>query len=375
MTKARVLSIFVLLVTLAVSCAPASTPVAEPGPTQTPVIVKETVVVEATPVPTVPPPEVKYSTQHIPLCWLYNDEFVALAAAIDQGYYAEAGFKGIDLLSGGGTTGLVPMVAINGFDPSYRIGIQASMAEIIQAHAEGVDVVAVGALQQSEPVGFLTLITEDRRAKGPCDFKGRVVSIQPTATWYVDALGAMCEDPGLLVSGIDFTVIPAGWTPDCLTSGQCDYYCAWKTNQPYVFSSQGLVEGKDYEMFLASDFLPFYYSDVIVTTHSFLEENPELVRDFVGASIKGLKFVLDNPDEGIAIAGEIEGMDPVHAAWRIPVQNELAVSEDTMAKGLGYINLEKVQALIDFLYEHGQISRSFEASEIVDNSFLPEISG
>lgn len=379
--KKGMLMTIILLGWLLTACSPAaSTPMPlsatpEPVPTQTPIRIVETVVVEATPVPTEATPEVKYPTMHVPLCWMYNDEFIGLAAAIDQGYYAEAGFKGIELLSGGGTTGLIPMVAINGFDPSFRIGVQASMAEIIQAYAEGIDVVAVGALQQSEPVGFLTLITEDRRAQSPCDFQGRVVSMQQTATWYVDALGALCDDPGPLVSGVDFTVIPAGWAPDCLLSGQCDFYCAWETNQPYVFDQLGMEEGKDYEMFLASEFLPFYYADVLVTNRVFLEENPELVRDFVGASIKGLEYVLDNPEEGIAIAGEIELMDPAHAAWRIPVQNELAVSGDTLAKGLGWINPEKVQEIIDFLYEHGQISRTFEASEIVDNSFLPEING
>lgn len=306
----------------------------------------------------------------VPLCWLYNDEFVVPASAIEKGWYAEAGFPLVTLVSGGGSTGFDPVVAINGFDDRVRIGIQASMAEVIKAHAEGIDVVAVGALLQDEPCSFMTLITEDRRAQSPCDFEGRVVAMQSEAQWYVDLLGKLClEKP--LVLGEDFTWIPAGWTPDCLTAEQCDFYCCWATNQPFMLAQQGMVEGVDYEMFLVAEFLPFYYGDVIVTTRDYLERHPEKVEAFVQATMKAAQHVLDNPDEAIEIAGRIEGVNPAHAEWRIPIQNRLVTSEDTEVHGIGWMNPEKVQEMIDFLYENGQIDHAFDAKEVVDNSFLP----
>jgi hypothetical protein len=47
------------------------------------------------------------------------------------------------------------------------------------------------------------------------------------------------------------------------------------------------------------------------------------------------------------------------------------VSEDTAKFGVGYLNPAKVQAMIDFLFENGQISKSFKAEEVINNSFLP----
>lgn len=371
MNRKWLLGIVVLLGLLA-ACSPAASiptplpPTSAPAPTSTPVTIVETVVVEPTPAPP------KLTSFVVPLCWLYNDEFVALAAAIDQGYYAEEGFESVTLVSGGGSTGFDPVYAINGFDNNVRIGVQASMAEVIKAYAEEVDVLAVAALLQYEPVGFLTLLEGDRQAEGPCDFAGRVVSMQTEAVWYVDALGNLCpaEEGGPLKSGEDFTVIPAGWTPDCLLSGQCDYYCAWKTNQPFLFDQEGMVEGEDYGMFLVSEYLPFYYGDILVTTRAFAEQNPEIVADFAKATLEGLEYVLDNPEDGVRIASMVEGVDPAHAAWRIPIQNQLVTSPDTEVHGLGWMDLAKVQEMIDFLYENGQISRSFSAEEIIDNSYL-----
>ncbi|HNP89123.1 MAG: NMT1/THI5 like protein [Microgenomates group bacterium ADurb.Bin219] len=316
-----------------------------------------------------PTPRPVLKVLQVPLGWLNNDEFIALQAAQQRGFFAEEGLD-VTLVSGGGSTGFNPILAIGGMDNSVRIGVPAALSLVLSSKAEGTDVIAIAALLQKEPSGFLTLIKNGRRAQGPCDFDGRIVSMQTDGFWYVDFLGAVCPNKQLK-SGRDFTVIPAGWTPDCLLSNQCDYYCAWSTNQPFILSQQGMVEGKDYEMFLTADYLPFYYADVIVTSRVYATEHPEVVRAFVAAAVKGMQFVLDDPNKAIEIASSIPGVEREHATWRIPAQNKLVVSEDTKEHGLGYMDLEKVQAMIDFLAANGQIKTSFRAEEVIDNSFLP----
>jgi len=339
------------------------------------VIVEKEVVVTAT-LPA-PAEELDLAKLTVPLGWMNNDEFVALQVAQDKGYFAQHGLD-VTLVSGGGSTGFDPVRAIQGFDPSIRFGVPASLSQVIVARSQGMPVVVIMALMQYEPSGFLTLIGEDadgnmRRAQNPCDFKDRVVAMQPDSTWYVDALGGLCET-GALKSGVDFTVIPAGWSPDCLTvegAGGCDFYCAWTTNQPFVFASQGKVEGEDYEIFLSAEFLPFYYVDVGITTEDYIAAHPDVVEAFVRASMEGLQFVLDNPDEAVEITSKREGVTVEHAEWRIPVQNKLAVSPETEEFGLGYVDPVKVQAMVDFLWENGQIETHFNAADMINNSFLP----
>ncbi len=348
MSQKKLYFVFVVLAVILTACAPAVTP-APVEPTD-----------DAS-------RELKKLT--VPLGWLNNDEWVAFHVAQDKGYFADEGLE-VTLVSGGGSTGFDPIKAVQGFDEKIRIGAPAGLSQVLKAKAEGADVIAVAALLQKEPSGFLTLIEESRRAKGPCDFKDSVVAQQPDSTWYVDALGAQCEE-ALVESGEDFTVIPAGWTPDCLTEGNCDYYCAWTTNQPFFFAQQGMEEGEDYEMFLTADYLPFYYVDVIVTTSAFADKHPEVVAGFVNAAVKGLEFTIDNPNEAIEITARREAVDLAHAEWRIPPQNELAVSEDTDEHGLGYMSLNKVQEMIDFLYENDQLTKHYNAEEVIDNSYLP----
>jgi len=308
---------------------------------------------------------------NVPLGWLNNDEFLGLQVAQAKGFYAKNGLD-VNLISGGGSTGFDPIIAINGFDDSVRLGVPAALSLAIKAYSEGIDVLVVGSLMQFEPSGFIALTKNGRHAASPCDFKDHaVVSMQKDGRWYVKALAALCKD-GARIEGADndFTVIDGGWTPDCLLNGACDFYCGWATNQVFMLDQMGLKEGVDYEMFLTSDFAPFYYADVIATTHAFAKSNPKLVRAFVQASMKGLKYTIDNPAEAIKIGATIPGVDPNHVQWRTPIQNALSVSDETKKYGLGYIDLAKVQKMIDFMFDNGNITKSFKAEELIDNSFL-----
>jgi ABC-type nitrate/sulfonate/bicarbonate transport system substrate-binding protein len=320
-------------------------------------------------------------TLNVPLGWLNNDEFAGPQVAQDKGFFAEEGLV-VNLISGGGSTGFDPIIAINGFDDGIRIGIPAALSLMVKAKGADAtkDIIAVAALTQYEPGGFITLVENGRRAQGPCDFKDRVVAMQTEAAWYMDALGARCET-GALKPGVDFTVIPAGWSPDCLLTGGCDFYCGWATNQVFALAQEGYlpyptddqsVEGqKYYEFFLGSQYLPFLYADVVATTKDFATRHPEIVGAFVRATVKGMQYTLDHPEEAIAIASAVPGVDPAHAAWRIPIQNTLMENADTDKYGLGYMDPTKVQAMIDFLTENGQIPASYDAATLIDNSFLP----
>jgi NitT/TauT family transport system substrate-binding protein len=355
--KTKLFFVFVLSALLLASCA-----------SPTPVTIVKTVEVEKVITPT-PEPEVKFTNIQIPLGWLNNDEFAALQVAQAKGFYSDVGLN-VNLVSGGGSTGFNPLVAVNGFDDSVRIGVPAALSLAIKAYSEGIDVVAVASLMQFEPSGFIALTKNGLQAKSPCDFSnGAVVSMQTDGLWYVGALAAVC-DTGPKVEGTDFTLIDGGFTPDCLLNGSCDYYCGWATNQVYMLDQAGLVKGKDYEMFLTADYAPFYYADVIVTTHDFLKRNPEQIKAFVQASMKGLQYTVDNPDEAATISASVPGVDLGHAQWRIPIQNSLSVSDETKNFGLGYLDPVKVQAMIDFMYANGYLTKSFKAEEIIDNSFI-----
>src|SRR4030042_5472862 len=158
-TKVRTFFVFCLALMLLAGCAK-----------PTPQVIERTVVITATPVPTTIPE--KLTTVNIPLGWFNNDEFVALQVAQSKGFYQKSGLN-VNLISGGGSTGFDPLIAINGFDDAIRIGVPAAMSLVLKAYDQGVDVVALAALTQYEPGGFIALTANGVHARTPCDFRGR----------------------------------------------------------------------------------------------------------------------------------------------------------------------------------------------------------
>lgn len=396
----KVLALVMIFALIASACGAASVPT--PAATQTARVVEVTKVVEKqvqvpvevtkvvekqvqvpvevtrlvvaptfTPAPT--PALVKPSQPLVvTLGWLNNDEFAPLQVAQAKGFYAAAGFPNVLLLSGGGSTGNNPILTVQGFDEAQKIGVPAALSLMIMAHASaGVDTIAVAALTQKDPTGFATL--GPSAANGPCDFAGKVVAVQTDGDWIPAALGKVCNK-GALVPGKDFTKVPAGYTPDCLllpkgNPARCDYYCAWPTNQVYGLAQQKL----EYSTFLVGDYLPFYYADVIAVSKAWAAKNPDKVKAFVRASMQGLQYTIDHPDEAAQISSQNPGVELAHAQWRLPIQNKMAVSPDTQQNGLGYFDLKKVQAMIDFMASIKMIDKSFPASEIVSNAYLPGV--
>src|SRR5665648_225919 len=184
----------------------------------------------------------------VPLGWIFTDEYIGAVTAQQLGYYTDSGLPKITFVAGGGSTGLDPIKAINGMAAQVKVGIAATMYMVIQAHAAGVDVVVVGSQLQFDPTGYMALLTDGKKADGPCDWKGRIVAQQSDSQWLAKALGELCpkDQGGPLVAGTDFTLIPAGWDVSPLISKQADYLVGFMVDQPYQLEQQGLVFGKDY---------------------------------------------------------------------------------------------------------------------------------
>lgn len=125
--------------------------------------------------------------------------------------------------------------------------------------------------------------------------------------------------------------------------------------------------------FLMSDFGLELYSNGIVATDDYLKKNPDVVRRFVAASLKGWKFALDHPD--LAARDEIKyvsSLKPEVVEAELAVVRELAVTPDTRKHGLGWFDPAKIQSGLDFVVKYiGVAGTPPKATDLYDASFLP----
>jgi len=140
-----------------------------------------------------------------------------------------------------------------------------------------------------------------------------------------------------------------------------------------------LAENYGFEMLLQSqDVWPDMQGSVLVVKEDLLNERPDIVEKLVKVSVKATDWINDNPEDSAesmsrqlnAVGG---GIFPAEIA---DVVAKMEVTTEVLLKSMGRldyttdIDIETVQATIDYIAELGYIPASFDAAEILDLQFV-----
>ena len=146
----------------------------------------------------------------------------------------------------------------------------------------------------------------------------------------------------------------------------------------FVMAKPGLTRGakksnanlKTY--LLGADGLELY-ANGIAATEKYLKENPEVVKKFVRAALRGWQFTLRNPEKSAKLQVQyIKALDPEIIAAEIEVLKSLAVTDDTKANGLGWFDPAKMKTSRDFVVKHAEVAgKPPAAADIYMEGFLP----
>jgi NitT/TauT family transport system substrate-binding protein len=108
--------------------------------------------------------------------------------------------------------------------------------------------------------------------------------------------------------------------------------------------------------FLLGDHGLDIYSNSIGVRADFIEKNPEVVRGFVRAALRGWKDALANPEEAAKLQLQfLKALDPVIVAEEVRILKRLAVTPDTETNGFGTMTKEKMQRTIDFINDNVEV--------------------
>ena len=116
------------------------------------------------------------------------------------------------------------------------------------------------------------------------------------------------------------------------------------------------------------------YANGIAATEDYLAKNPDVVKRFVRAALKGWKFALANPAK--AAQDQIKfvpSLKPEGIEAEIGVVRDLAVTPDTQAHGLGWFDPAKIKTSLDFMVKYvGVDGTAPKPDDLYASGFLPE---
>jgi len=208
--------------------------------------------------------------------------------AKEKGFFAEVGIE-VDIRPGSGTTENLGLLA------SGRAQFSANdLSAVMIVLGNGKyrdDVRAVAAIQQ-RTLNSVTALA-GTGIQTPRDLAGRTVGgVRGGAPWLL--FPAYAKLAGVDPRTVKWVGVEAAQMPKLLAAGKVDGVGQFVVARPAVEKAAG---GRAAVVLPYSDVLTDLYGNALIASTKMLREDPDLVRRFVDALLKGLLYSIAHPDE------------------------------------------------------------------------------
>lgn len=304
--------------------------------------------------------EKKQETITVVLDWTPNTNHTGLYIAQQKGYFKDAGLE-VEIVQPP-EDGAVLLVASG--KAEFGISFQDSMAAALVGE-NALPITAVAAIIQHNTSGIIS-----RKGEGMDTPKG--MEGHSYATWNgpieLETLRQVVEK-----DGGDFEKI------QLIPSTVTDEVSALKTKSTdaiWIFYAWAGVkmemENLETDYFAFADLDPVfdYYTPVLISGNTFLEEHPETAKAFLAALSKGYEDAIENPQEAAEIL--CAAAPELDAELVLESQKYLAEQYQADAEQWGYIDGERWNRFYQWLNEKELLEEELPENIGFSNAYLPE---
>lgn len=277
----------------------------------------------------------------------------------DKGFYREAGLD-VTIIPGTGSMGTVQTVAA-GRD---AFGF-ADAGTMILGRAQGAMVRDIGMIHAKSPFAVITL--KKYNIKTPKELEGKTIASEPGGSSFI-MLPIFFKLTG--VDGNKVKVIPTDPTSKVpgLLAGRFEAVGSYLVSDPPVI----VANGEEPVVFAYTDYGFKMYSNGLIATDELIAKDPDLVRRFVQATFKGIKYANDHPDEAASIlVKNVPEINLNAAKIGIELACKILWTDEALANGIGYMTKEMWDLTQKNMTEYMGLKKQFPVEELFTNQFLP----
>lgn len=283
-----------------------------------------------------------------------NVQFAPLYVAQQKGFYAE---EGLDVdIEYGFEDDFVSLAAHGERDFAIASGDQ-----VILARAQGLPITYVLKWYQRYPVALM--MGPGQAVAEPKDIAGKTIGLPGFfGTSYV-GWKALVYAAGIVESAVEVKEI--GFTQAAaVQQGAVDGAMVYIANEPVQLRNQGL----EVQVFEVSDYIDLV-SNGLVVGDKLAQSNPELVSKMARATLRGLQYTIDNPDEAFKIVRQVI---PEMTDEDAPAQRQVldASIELWRTDQPGTTNPQAWQNSVDFMKATGLLDNSVDIQSLFSNQYI-----
>lgn len=298
------------------------------------------------------------------MSWVIHGGHMGFWTALDRGYYKKADINA-DLSRGFGSGDTIKRVASRVADFG-----EADTGNVIIARATGIKVKNVGIIY--DLTQLVLYAVQGSGIHSPKDLVGRSVggsSSGPDKILFPAFLAANGVDE----SKVRWVPMEPALVSQSLLPGTVDAIVT------FVLTGEALkVSAAKAGKSLVELLYPAYgldlYAAGIVTSEDLIDNRPDFVRGFVGATLRGYAWATEHPEEAVkrfVALNPASSQDMVRRQWKVTMRHML--TERTLLHGLGYMDWDKMKKTRDLLFKYMSLQGKVEVDDVFTNKFLPNL--
>ena len=292
------------------------------------------------------------------LDWTPNTNHTGIYVARDKGWYKD---QGIDLEIIEPAEGALPVQVVAAGQADFGISYEE---EVTHSRSVDVPVVSIAAIIQHNTSGFAS--PKEKNIIRPKDFEGKKYGSFGSPTEH-EVLSVLMAADGADVNMVEFVDVGSA---DFFVVTQKDVDFAW-----IFYGWTGLeadIRGMPLNIVMLNqwfDYLPDYYTPVIITSEKEIKEKPDLIRRFMKATSMGYEYAISNPQEAAEIL--IKNVPEINTELVRKSQQWLAKEYKSDAPRWGEQKLEVWQNYPSWMSERDLLPKTIDAEKAFTNEFLP----
>lgn len=290
----------------------------------------------------------------VQLRWTHQAQFAGLYAADQLGYYAAEGLA-VTLLQGGNEVDLLVPVLTG----TASFGV-AGADTLILGRAKGSPARAIATIYRRSPIVFIARVESGIRR--PQDLVGKTVRL---STDTVPTFRAMMARAGISRDRYREVTLPSDLK--LFASGQYPLWSAFVDG----FALTAQRAGYKLNFIYPDDYGVHLYADTVFTTDEVIAANPDLVRRFLRATLKGWTHAVENAATvGPMVTKYKPDADPGLEVARITVALPLI---NTGEDHIGWMRPEVWADMATVLREQGVLTAPVDVTQVYTLRFVQEI--
>lgn len=290
------------------------------------------------------------------LDWTPNTNHTGLYVAKEKGYFEKQGLD-VDIIMPG-EAGADQLVASGKAD--FGVGYQEG---VTQARVQDVPIVSIAAIIQHNTSGFAA--PKDKGITKPEDFEGKTYGGWGSPVEEA-VMSSIMKQEGADVKKVNF-----------VNMGDTDFFTAVKRDIDFAWIFYGWtgieaeLRGEELDMMYVKDYSDKldYYTPVLTTSESHIEDDPDTVKAFLKAATEGYEYSIEHPDEaGKILLKEAPDLDEELV---MKSQEWLAPKYKDDAERWGEQKAEVWKNYADWMFDNGLLDKKLDSQKAYTNEFLP----